>query len=225
MLQRHLALTHSITPRTFLTMALRKSRVQNRGMQSPMKDQSGLLVRALNDELGPAARGRRDVVDRRAMLILIKRFQRLAEALKAEATIPIVRRNPESPEIIKMYGAINRFLRRFVAVPVIFPESFSSPENKPSSWSFEWTRTEKRSQPFFELALIQSIEKIAAHGKIANLKECAYCRRWLFARFSHQRFCSDECKESFHRSDPNDKKRRREWARNNYQLHKTKNVK
>ena len=205
-------------------MPNRPSRVQNEQYSVGGEGKASLLLRALNNELGPGAKNRKDVVDRRALLLLMKRFQRLEQATESQRTLPLTRRDPESPEMLRHYTGLNRALRRYEAIPGVHPLSLYDPDAKVLGWDFVWGRT-GRSQPFMELNLVLLIAAFAAAGTIASFKQCDACQRWLQAKFAHQRFCSSVCKEEFHRSNPQDKARRREWARNNYQLHKTKNVK
>ncbi len=209
-------------------MAKRVSRVQKTDRSFGFEKEATLLVRALNDDLGPAAKGKRDAVDFRALKVLVKRFQQLEEVVN-NSQIPLFslgkdRGIDSNPEVMNKYVAINRFLGRYVAVPVITPLYFYDANPISRGWEFSWARTE-RQQPFFELGLVKTIVEIAQAHRISSLKQCEHCRRWLFARFSHQRFCGVACKESYHRSDAADKQRRREWARKNYWLHKNRNIK
>ena len=188
-----------------------------------------MLLKALNDELGPATRGRREVVDGRALLLTVKRFQAL-ESVLSNRDIPLFSLAPDqsmdpNPEVMRKFAAINRFLRRYEAYPRIIPEFYTDANPLSRGLLFHWGRVGPHQQPFFEVGLVQDIVKLYQAGRISSLKQCDQCRRWLFARFPHQRFCGAVCKEAFHRSNETDKKRRREWARNNYWLHKNKNVK
>lgn len=199
-------------------MANTKSRVQKTSGDPDLTRQARFLVRTLNDELGPASKGKRDVVDRRALLVLLRRFERLHAAIAKEKLVPRTKRNTESDEIMGCYRAVNRFLRRYVATPVIVPLTFSEPGDDSFGWDYMWSRTGKQHQPFMELKLVEVIQRLAASDRLSSLKQCQMCKRWIFARFPHQRFCSDrDCKEMFHRTDPGDRVRRREWARKNYQ--------
>jgi hypothetical protein len=75
-----------------------------------------------------------------------------------------------------------------------------------------------------EMKAVYHLARIAQLGELDRLKKCN-CGRWLYARFSHQRFCSAKCREKAFRSDPAEKEKRRRWARENYWLHRNKNVK
>jgi hypothetical protein len=206
-----------------------KSRVQNpaKGLSSGQK--IAMLVRALNSDLGGKMKGNRKIVDSRELLVLVKRFQEL-DAVLADSSIALFwhRNDGEieySDEVLAKFRAVNRLLRRFSATPSIFPEYMADLNPASRSWRFNWGRTGQRNQPFIEVGLVLDIVEIASSGRISSLKQCANCRKWLFARFPHQRFCADSCKEDFHRSNEADKKRRREWAKQNYWLHKNKNIK
>jgi hypothetical protein len=215
-------------------MVISRSRVQKKRQPKSPERGPELLIRALNSGLGVQMKGNRKAVDPRALLVLVKRFQELERVL-SDRSIPLFRRGNEgeivySPEVTRRYWAVNRFLTRYLAIPGISPDYLYELNPKLRGWRLEWRRTGMREQPFIELGLVLDVVKIASAGRISSLKQCAECRRWLFARFPHQRFCSESCKEHFHRSNETDKKRRREWARKNYWAHKaldlgTKNIK
>jgi predicted RNA-binding Zn ribbon-like protein len=109
--------------------------------------------------------------------------------------------------------AMNKILRRYQARPRL---RLLSPGD---GFRLEWQRI---GDDDLELWGVLTAVELAQEGRIAKLKKCANpnCKRWLFARFKHQRFCSVACHEMFHRTDEADKERRRKWAKNNYQSHK-----
>ena len=67
------------------------------------------------------------------------------------------------------------------------------------------------------LALIES-------GHIFNLRQCR-CGKFIFQRFSHQRFCSQKCRLAEYRSSEEFRVSRNARQRELYQLHKKSNVK
>ena len=117
----------------------------------------------------------------------------------------------KSPKI----QAMNKILRQFQARPLL--RLLSPPLG--DGFRLEWQRIEGDD---LELQAVLRAVKLTQEGQIASLKKCANpdCNLWLFARFEHQRFCSESCKEYFHRFNEADKKRRREWARENYNTRK-----
>jgi hypothetical protein len=206
-----------------------ESRVQKKTNGFSCESRAAIVVRALNSDLGGKMKGNRKIVDSRALLVLVKRLQALDTVL-ADSTIPLFSLGREgkmtdSPEVLRKLAAVNRFLWRYTATPVILPDYMGDANPLSRGWRQEWIRAGKREQPFIEIGFVLDIVGIASAGRISSLKQCEYCRRWLFARFPHQRFCSDSCKELFHRSNEADKKRRREWAKHNYWLHKNRNIK
>jgi len=182
-----------------------------------------LVVRALNDEWLRRIGGSRKAVDPRALLLLVKRFQTLENAI-ADQNIPLFwyegRSLVDNPDLMRMYRAVNRALSRYTARPIILPTYMSDLKSDSRTWELDWARVGGSSQPFMEVALAMDVVTIASMGRINSLKQCEKCRKWLFARFPHQRFCSIECKDGFHASNEADKTRRREWARANYQSRK-----
>jgi hypothetical protein len=60
--------------------------------------------------------------------------------------------------------------------------------------NIEWIQHGTKRRRSTELEQILNIANLAKAGRISALKQCAKCSKWLFARFPHQRFCSDACK-------------------------------
>lgn len=66
-----------------------------------------------------------------------------------------------------------------------------------------------RVQPFFnvvpsagnfrELSTVSAILELAQRGLLHRVRRCDWgrCRRWLYARFPHQRFCDEQCKNEY----------------------------
>lgn len=195
------------------------SRVQK---GAPLSDEE-LLLRSLNAD--PMADGKprpRPEMDWRILLLFVKRFQQLTLAIER---VPRKSRNfaaLDDPGVQSAFRALNRLFGRYQLTPAILP--VSPARNPDFTWKLRWWR-EGHPQPFAEFSKVLMIERLASEGRLSKLQQCSFCKRWMFTRFSHQRFCSGDCKDSFHRSDPADKQRRREWARENYRIHKTKNVK
>jgi hypothetical protein len=210
-------------------MAIHKSRVQKSDQGSSFDSRVEWLLRALNDDWKGSIKGDRTAVDPRALLLLVKRFQAL-ERITSYKRIPLFWRSSSgdiehNPELTRIYRAVNIALRRYAARPVIMPDYMADMNPQSRGWSFEWARSGKSSQPFMEVGFALTVVDLASSGRISALKQCEECRKWLFARFPHQRFCSEACKDHFHKFNDADKKRRREWAKKNYWLHKQKNVK
>ena len=207
-------------------MPLPTSRVQKTatGQRRPLT-QEEILLRVLNGDVGPSGRPiYKAEVNQRRLQVIVLRFQRLEEVLKSDSYSPELPYDPysENPAIVKAFLALNRILVRYRLTPRVLPDYRFGV--RPLGWDLSYAEAHK-TQELFEFARVRHIEKIAAEGRISYLKQCAHCRRWLFAKFSHQRFCGDQCKEGFHRTDVTDKARRRDWARKNYWLHKNKNTK
>jgi hypothetical protein len=66
-----------------------------------------------------------------------------------------------------------------------------------------------------ELFAVHAVVHLADAGLLDRLQTCA-CGKWYFARFSHQRFCSPECRVTFWESSEERKEQKRKRARQNY---------
>ena len=206
-------------------MVSTKSRVPNIGGAAPLSKRVEYLLRALNDEWKGSIKGNRKAVDRRALHLLVKRFKALERVIR-DKRIPLFSRSDagqveDNLEVLRLYRGVNSALRRYTARPSILPDYMTDLDPRSRGWQFNWGRARKSSQPFIEVGLALDIVEIASVGQISALKECEQCHKWLFARFPHQRFCSGgKCQQEFHKFNEADKKRRRDWARANYQSRK-----
>jgi hypothetical protein len=211
-------------------MVMQASRVQNKAKSFSLEVRSEILIHALNDNLPPSFKGNRKMLDSRVLRVIVKRLQEMEKILLDRSTTSVRRGTSGefvfSPEISRAARSINRLLSRYTATPSVELLCQDDIDPKLQAWWLKWNWNPRgNAKIHFEMPMIQQIWDIAQAGRISYVKQCANCGKWLFARFSHQRFCKDNCKETFHRSNAADKQRRREWARNNYRLHKNKNVK
>jgi len=203
--QRHCSLTSPKQGSTYLDMAKRESRIQK--MEGLVKE----LNRNRGEELFTVYDGtfRTESVDPRALLLFVKKLQALENRV-SDYTLGVEKRRGE---IRKIRRSINGLLDRYRAKPFLL----ISDVHPHLGWELTWvSRSSGTSHQTHELQALLAIVEVAREGRISALKQCEQCRKWLFARFSHQRFCSEDCKEQFHRTNEADKKRRREWARENY---------
>lgn len=167
-----------------------------------------LVIRAMNGLLPE-----NESVDPRAIQLLVKRFQAHGNNPASQK----VSTDDLEDALERTENSINRFLARYYAQPEVRWEPLS--QTGKWGWDLKWLPN-PRGDGFLELLAVLEIIKIAQAGRISSLKQCEQCHRWLLVRFLHQRFCSPECKERFHATNEADKKRRRDWARANYQSRK-----
>lgn len=115
---------------------------------------------------------------------------------------------------------LNLILTRFRASPDVRPVDFPSTARR--SWRVFWNARGRRPRKFdYEVELVSQILEIAKAGLLRNLRKCDQCGQWMFARRqSADRFCSTTCRDRFHTTNEADKKRRRDWAQQNYQSKK-----
>jgi hypothetical protein len=68
---------------------------------------------------------------------------------------------------------------------------------------------------------IHALVRLADQGLLDRLRTCD-CGVWYFARFAHQRFCSEECRVRFWETSEERKEKKRSQARANYLYRKTR---
>jgi len=65
---------------------------------------------------------------------------------------------------------------------------------------------------FLRAALIaDSLENLGKLGLIHRIRQCLTCKRWIFARFERERFCSGQCREKAYRSSAQGRRKRRDY--------------
>lgn len=123
-----------------------------------------------------------------------------------------------TPAVLRAWKTIQATLNQYTAVPSLTTTPLHG-ENRGEQWQLEWRRVDGQSHWDLRWALL--VVEIFLTGRIGALKQCEQCGKWLLARFRHQRFCpGSECQQDFHKFNEADKKRRRDWARKNYQSRK-----
>lgn len=60
---------------------------------------------------------------------------------------------------------------------------------------------------------VHNIVKLEEEGLLGRVRECKQCAAWLFARFSHQRFCGAKCQLENYKSSEEWKEHRRKWMK------------
>jgi hypothetical protein len=117
--------------------------------------------------------------------------------------------------------AVNARLRYLEAVPVLLPPSTLSDGHI----RLEWRRTiqsvttskQPRESANLELSAILCAITLTQIQRIGSVRQCDWCHRWMYAKFSHSRFCPHrDCKELFHQEDPARREAKRVKARENY---------
>ncbi len=127
-------------------------------------------------------------------------------------------KNPEgvtakcAPEVADALEAVNAQLYRYPSFSLIHPDPKST-----RLWSVGEALAGGQIIP--EATAVHAAVRLAEAGLIDRLQTCA-CGNWYFARFSHQRFCSPECRVTFWESSEERKEQKRKLARQYYMHHK-----
>jgi hypothetical protein len=95
-------------------------------------------------------------------------------------------------------------------------------------WVLEWYYPGEKRRPadaFRKGQALNCLIYLSEHGRLDRLRECPRCKMWLYARFSHQRFCSKKCQQAYYWASPEWKAHRREWMRDYRSLKESGKVK
>jgi hypothetical protein len=114
------------------------------------------------------------------------------------------------------------FLAPVYSVPVA-GSAFARNMKKPVSEAV-WKVATEAGMPHLESQVIQIMLDLFRSGDICTITRCP-CGKFVFQRFSHQRFCSQKCRIADYRSSEEFRIGRNKRQRELYQLHKKNNVK
>jgi hypothetical protein len=67
-----------------------------------------------------------------------------------------------------------------------------------------------------EFMAVQGIFALANAWLLDRLRQCDSCKKWMYARFPHTRFCSNKCRIEHWRTNEEYKARKRENSKKNY---------
>jgi hypothetical protein len=230
----HIRLTQAKSRRTFLAMHYIKKRGQKERVENRQEITS--LLKALNGEW---PKKNISSPSPRHVMLLAPNVVRLAGiVLKLQSLVT----NPPRVDLaglkdIREYihipaarhlAQLNSVLERYNSVPGIGTDL-------KGNWHFNWSvRTRgygDEDEGIFdftaseEFPLVLTAVRLAEQGLIDRVRRCPIDRRWFYGRTRESRFCSSKCRDTFHQRDPARKAKRRDYARELYKLHKTKNVK
>jgi hypothetical protein len=123
-----------------------------------------------------------------------------------------------APEVQDAFAKLNRILKRYS-----FRKAFAPDRGHGRGWCLADPPLTHKF-PLGERIAIYAVLELADENRLQTLKTCE-CGQWYFAKFSHQRFCSAECRVKFWENSEDRKGQKRQKAREYYWLHKKKNVK
>jgi hypothetical protein len=115
-------------------------------------------------------------------------------------------------ELSDQFQSVNLRLTKYPTFPIFYPK-----EDSPRRWNVDDALWGKRS--VVESVAVHALVRLANQGLLERLQLCQ-CGLWYFGRFSHQRFCSAECRVRFWESSEERKEQKRQRSRENYLYHK-----
>jgi hypothetical protein len=190
----------------------------------PGESESKLLVQWLNVM--------RDSKAKENAVSLIEAGKKLSE-LDRQGNFPRVRITPSRPGVFgtkaqfanaKRRSELSRTVNKLLSKQKMFPSYLYSIR---SSWKVSWIHTTNKRRlalhffaggnaeaiRFGEADAIASILRLAERGYLDSLCRCHSCDKWIYARFNHQRFCGEPCKQRDFRNTDEWRARQREYMR------------
>jgi hypothetical protein len=168
------------------------------------------------------------------MLAVEKMKEPLWGETEAETRIPVIISrggktvvNPKleriAPEKYKLQVDIEyrrRWLNEQLALNRFLPYVW---HNSLGRWMVIWRTQSRTPRKTYRLrpgvldmddgAAIQLILDLARAGYLTRLRRCQCCRKWLYARFKHQGYCSTKCQQKHYSQSPDWKAKRRDYMR------------
>jgi hypothetical protein len=120
-------------------------------------------------------------------------------------------------EIDDKMVVLARELANFKFIPRA--EVFAGGNGGVSAWTTWWGKPKERWEKHLRLTPSEAVEvilRLTEIGCLTRLKRCSHCRKWLYARFRHQEFCSVACQQKGYTQSEQWKARRREYMRDYY---------
>jgi hypothetical protein len=189
------------------------------GLRLPREYSGAEVAQPLLDWLNQPQKDR----GRQRVREILEIFKHLQKGWTVERTEDKVHAYYKGEDHTRSLERLQKLLREYKYYPMFFPlgsitGSHWYPVPQVKKYSHGWGVNYDDSNAIFDLADLADTELLN------RLKECR-CGRWIFAKFSHQRFCSVQCREKEFRSSPEWKEYRRKKARGYYRLHKSGKVK
>jgi len=116
-----------------------------------------------------------------------------------------------------------RYVLDIASVPVA-GSAFDRHMKAAAKASVEWETIVQSALPGSEAQAIEIALEVLRTGDASRIHQCR-CGRFVFQRFSHQRFCSERCRIAEFRTSDEARQKRNARQRKLYQLHKSKHVK
>src|SRR5215469_12898372 len=89
-----------------------------------------------------------------------------------------------------------------------------------TEWGAWWKRDSREKRDaglrMFPSEALELILRLTQIGYLTRLRRCRHCKKWLYAKFQHQIFCSTECQQREFTQRPEWKAHRRAYMRDRY---------
>jgi hypothetical protein len=148
------------------------------------------------------------VESRDRVLAVISCIRKHLQEIERTSGWPLTRELNQPGEIWDEFEDLNGLLSRYTSCPVFYPD-------KDSERGWNVGESFFIACPHEEALAVQAVAELSRQNRLHRLQLCE-CSLWFFAKFSHQKFCSEGCRVKFWESSEVRKKQKRQRARDNY---------
>jgi hypothetical protein len=164
------------------------------------------LVSCLNAE-DVSGRGRSSKASRTRVLDFMDNVRDVFDAIEAAPSWDLI--NHPTQRLNRAMDRLNTRLDAYPSTSVFY-----------INWGREWVFDDDAvsgRHPTGESLAIHGVIELAKLHLLQRVNQCK-CGRWFFAKFAHQRFCTQRCRKKHHESSEAFKATRREYMRRYYRL-------
>jgi len=169
--------------------------------------ESGMILEMLNGTSVPKEQ-RLAASQRVRLLQLIKDIKTLLEMVgpKWDGTL--------TEQISDQFQCVNVKLAKYPCFTIFYPTKTNDVQ-RADGRLWETGEALLGTRPFNESLGVHAVIGLAKQGLLDRIQTCE-CGKWYFRRFTHQKFCSQECRIKFLESSEERKEQKRQRARENY---------
>ena len=115
----------------------------------------------------------------------------------------------EASKIDRRLNELNRDLRRYRFRPLVAP--WYEANLHATRWVVHWYSGRPGRKALATFGALDLIVDLAQAGHLSRLRRCNHCRKWVYAKFRQQVFCSQKCQQKNYTQTEAFKAHRREY--------------
>jgi hypothetical protein len=150
-----------------------------------------------------------------AVVKLIKNIRDLTPDIPTSLFRALVHEDSSHGQYVAGLNRVNQRLVKYAMWPMIVRRSTevrkwgkNRPAEARTKFHWRWSHGYNQDTP-----TVHCIARLGEQGLFFRLRQCPLCGKWYYARFDHQLYCSNRCREKRFKSTPEWRALRREYMR------------